>query len=124
MINTTGIIIGVGIAAGLFAVNKLIEKNKPVEGELLQPVSFEFWNFNDQEDYIIKYKDKEGEKVTPRPVPAYKMQETLYRLQQGGAKIIDFWGYDFKDQEGIKRKIRAIRANIEISQGEQQNASY
>ena len=58
MINTTGIIIGVGIAAGLFAVNKLIEKNKPVEGELLQPVSFEFWNFNDQEDYIIKYKDR------------------------------------------------------------------
>lgn len=122
MINTTGFIVAAGIMAGIFAVNKLIDKNNPVEGELLQPTSYNFWDFNDQEDYIIKYKDKEGEKVTPRPVPAYKMQETLYRLQQGSATILDFWGYDFKDQEGIKRKIRAIRANIEISQKGEQNA--
>lgn len=113
MISGASFIIG-AIATALI-VNKIQSKNEKDSNALTE---YPFWVFNDDEDYIIKYKDERGDQVTPRPIPAYKMQETLYRLKAGGAKIVDFWGYDCKDQEVIKRRIRAIQANIEISKGE------
>ncbi|HBB8129810.1 TPA: hypothetical protein J9655_000163 [Escherichia coli] len=111
MISGASFIIG-AIATALI-VNKIQSKNKTDS----TPEAYPFWVFNDNEDYIIKYKNEKGDQVTPRPIPAYKMQETLYRLEAGGAKIVDFWGYDHTNQEAIKRRIRAIQANIEVSKG-------
>ena len=113
MISGASFIIG-AIATALI-VNKIQSKNEKENNALAE---YPFWVFNDNEDYIIKYKNKEGDQVTPRPIPAYKMQETLHRLEAGGAKIVDFWGYDHTNQEAIKRRIRAIQANIEVSKGE------
>lgn len=113
MISGASFIIG-AIATALI-VNKIQDKKERGSTALAE---YPFWTFNDNEDYIIKYKNKEGDQVTPRPIPAYKMQETLYRLEAGGAKIVDFWGYNHTDQEVIKRRIRAIQANIEVSKGE------
>ncbi|MCK0651167.1 hypothetical protein [Escherichia coli] len=119
MISGASFIIG-AIATALI-VNKIQDKKERGSTALAE---YPFWAFNDNEDYIIKYKNKEGDQVTPRPIPAYKMQETLYRLEAGGAKIVDFWGYDHTDQEVIKRRIRAIQANIEVSKGEDMKINF